>query len=209
MIYLIGGPPRCGKTTLARQFAEQVQCSWFPVDYLSTVIEGYIPESELPSRYPSLDVPRNNDVRYAHYSAAQIIDNYRTKAHSTQPGLRWFIEYARSDRRAFVLEGYHIEPRYVRELHDALGEETVRAVFLYREDVTDIAASLRKGTDPEDWALRLTRDEATFPRIATMISRYGAWFRDEAARHHCVAFNMDHDFAYQLNQALHYLQREQ
>ena len=33
MIYLIGGPPRCGKTTLARQLARIVQSPWLQTDH--------------------------------------------------------------------------------------------------------------------------------------------------------------------------------
>lgn len=41
MIYLVGGPPRCGKTTAARRLAERLCCSRLPVDYLTTALMGY------------------------------------------------------------------------------------------------------------------------------------------------------------------------
>ena len=205
MIYLIGGPPRCGKTTLAERFAATIRSSWLSVDYLSTVVSGYIPQDELQSRYPSLEVPRNNDLRYARYTAAEVIDNYCTKAATTWPGLRWFIEYALGDGRDFVLEGYQVEPRFVQELQNAEGHERIRAVFLYREDVSDIAESIQKGTDPNDWALRTTHETSTFERIASMIGQYGGWFRDEAIRYGFATFNMDHNFQGQLVRAMDYL----
>jgi hypothetical protein len=53
MLYLIGGAPRCGKTTLARQLAQALGCSHVPADYLGTAFANYIPISELPQRYPA------------------------------------------------------------------------------------------------------------------------------------------------------------
>ncbi len=81
----------------------------------------------------------------------------------------------------------------------------MRAVFLYRQDVNHTVASLRKGRDPNDWVLRHTREVATFHRIAAMTSLYGKLIHDEAERCRVVSFNMDHDFAGQMDRALRYL----
>lgn len=37
MIYLIGGPPKCGKTTLAKQLAKKLGIQWVATDTLEVI----------------------------------------------------------------------------------------------------------------------------------------------------------------------------
>jgi 2-phosphoglycerate kinase len=97
MIYLIGGPPRCGKTTVARRLARSVGCSWVAGDWLSQAFSAYIAEDDIrPEEQLDLgpNVPSNsrNDVRYARYSATEIIIYYRAWAARTWPGLQVFVD---------------------------------------------------------------------------------------------------------------------
>jgi len=41
-LHLIGGAPRCGKTTLARRLAQALGCSHVPADYLGSAFANYI-----------------------------------------------------------------------------------------------------------------------------------------------------------------------
>ncbi len=40
MIYLIGGPPRCGKTTLAKEMSKKLEIPWISSDALEVVVKG-------------------------------------------------------------------------------------------------------------------------------------------------------------------------
>jgi 2-phosphoglycerate kinase len=202
MIFLIGGPPRCGKTTLAGKLAAALGCSWLPCDYLGSAISRYVPIEQREELFPSMGIGESNDVRYAQLSADEMIVGYRTKARTTWTGLQALIEYAIADERDFVLEGFHIEPGFARQMAMAHGVEAISAVFLYREDIEDIVAGLKRGEGKNDWVRRNTREEVTFRRIATMISRYGQAIREEAARERFPAFNLDHRFDAQLDAAL-------
>ena len=42
MIYLIGGPPKCGKTTLAKRLSKSLGIPWVSTDTLQCVIKPYI-----------------------------------------------------------------------------------------------------------------------------------------------------------------------
>lgn len=43
MIYLIGGPPKCGKSTDARRLAHHTGAAWLPLDSVESVIYHYLP----------------------------------------------------------------------------------------------------------------------------------------------------------------------
>jgi 2-phosphoglycerate kinase len=199
VIYLIGGPPRCGKTTVAGQLAGLVGCSWLPCDYLGSVIRCYLPEEEREMRFPSMDAGGNNDARYTMFSAAEMIAGYRTKARTSELGLQAVIEYAIADERDFILEGFQIEPGFARRMATTFGETRIRSVFLYREDTDNIVAGLKPGAGPNDWVRRNTHEEATFRKIAAMISEYGRVIRAEANTHRLPAFNMDYHFHAQID----------
>jgi 2-phosphoglycerate kinase len=205
MLYLIGGAPRCGKTTLARHLAQMLGCSYVPADYLGTAFAHYIPVSELPQRYPAWGTA-TVDERFATYTAAQIIVNYRTKAATVWPGLRAFCEYALMQRHPMVLDGYQLEPRFIHELIEAYPQHSIAAAVLTRTQAARIRADLARTTDSEDWVGQSTTQPITFSRIAEMVSQYSQFFSAEAARYQLASFDMDAGFHDQIAQAVAYLQ---
>lgn len=201
MIYLIGGPPRCGKTTVARRLAGVVGCPWVQTDYLETAFAASVPPGAYAPHALDLgaDVPRgsHNDVLYATFSTAEIIARYRALARRAWPGVRAIVEYALFDEEDFIIEGYHIEPAVVRQFlatADPGNAEEVRAAFLIREDLGDILASVRRGGHKNDWVLTKTQQEATFERIARMIAQYSTIVRAEAERSGLPVFTVDGEF---------------
>jgi 2-phosphoglycerate kinase len=191
MIYLIGGPPRCGKTKAAQRLAALLPCSWVSVDSLATVIAAYIPEDEQERRYPDMAGDKSNDERYALYTPAAMVARYQTRAATVWQGLRAFIDHAQRHERDLILEGYQIEPRFVREVTPVGSDTGIRAVFLYKRDCGRILAGLKQNADKLDWARHQTRDDATFHKIAEMISTYSTYVYAEAAKYGLVSFSMD------------------
>lgn len=109
MIYLIGGPPRCGKTTLSRKLSEQLGISCIPADYLMSVMSPYIPKEDvkerLPRWYARVKTEKSNDRLYAEYKPQEIVDFYLTEAGTYWPGINNFIQYALHDNQDFIIEG--------------------------------------------------------------------------------------------------------
>ena len=212
MIYLIGGPPRCGKTTVARRLAGAVGCPWMQTDWLESAFSAYFSPGEYePLRLdPGPNVPRDrrNDVVYSTFSAAEIIAYYRAMAERAWPGVRAIVEYALFDEEDVVIEGYHIDPALVRRFLAAADPGTAREVqtaFLVREDRADILASIRRGGHKNDWVLSKTRQEATFERIAEMIVQYGRAVWADAERAGFAVHSVDGDFDRQVARAVELL----
>ena len=74
---LLGGPPRCGKTIVARRLAGETGSAWLQTDYLEAAFAASVPagESAPPELATGPGVPRErrNDAVYARYSAAEIV----------------------------------------------------------------------------------------------------------------------------------------
>ncbi len=207
MLYLIGGAPRCGKITLARQIAKMRCCTRVPADYLGTAFTNYIPATELQDRYPDWQTA-TVDERYDRYATSEIIANYRTKAATTWPGLRDFLIYALHDHHKMVVEGYHLEPAFVQELCTSYQQFPIHAIFLYRTQSEQLQIDLQRSTDPQDWVLRSATTPATFERVAAMVCQYSAFFQAEAQTYGFPLCSMDGPFTSRIARAVTLMGRE-
>ncbi|MCX6712881.1 MAG: AAA family ATPase [Candidatus Vogelbacteria bacterium] len=209
MIYLIGGPPKCGKTTLAKKLATEYQIPWISADTLQNIVWVCTPEEKRPELFPHSFLRReSNDELYSKYSAKQIVENYITQGKTTYDAISMVAETYLTDEDDFIVEGYQITPEVVNRIFEKFGREQVKAVFLVKYDEHKFVQDIHKSTTPNDWVLRKTKEAATFGKIAKMIAEYSRYFEDEAERLGFQVFNMDEDFKEQLSRIEQYLKNE-
>ena len=204
MIYLIGGPPRTGKTTLAAALAQRTVCPYFSIDHIAQVIVPYIAEAEhatrLPLRVARQETRFSNDLFYEKYSTEQAVDLYLRQAETYWPGIENFINYAVQDDHSLVLEGWQILPHRLRDVISR--PDRMRIVFLYKRSAAGIAAGLRAHVSENDWVRKNTEREDTFNAIARMISSFGAMIERDAAADGFRAVNTDQEFAATIDRTL-------
>ena len=206
MIYLIGGPPRGGKTTVAEALAKEKSIPYFSIDHVASVIWPYIPESEysraFPLRTAGEETNYSNDVFYAKYSSQEIVGFYLRQAQTYWPGVENFIKYALRDEHDLILEGWQLLPCFIRSVITPENREQQKLLFLYKTDVEDIVAGLKASRVKNDWVIRNTKNESTFTAIAEMISCFGSYIEAEANKYNLQALNMDSDFKQKIKGAL-------
>ena len=208
MIYLIGGSPRCGKTTVAKKLALKSHTPWFPADYLASAVSQYISEEERADKFPLSNIRKqnnSNDFLYSNYSPSEIVKFYDIQAETAWLGLKAFIEYSVHDKQDFILEGYQIQPKLLSQL-DKETQKNIRPAFLYKKDKLDIEASMKKGTESGDWLIAHTKKESTFAKVAEMVSIFGDKTAIEAKECNMPLFNMDGDFDKKVEEVVNTLQ---
>ncbi len=199
MIYLIGGPPKCGKTTLAKKLSDKYRIPWISADTLQNIVWAYTPKEKHSTFFPhSYLRGDSNDEFYSQYSPQQIIENYIAQGKTTYDAISMMAETYLTDKDDFIVEGYQVTPEIVNTVFKKFDREHIKAVFLVKYDEQKFIQDIHKSTTPNDWIIRKTKDEATYGRIAKMISEYSHYFDTEAKKYEFNIFSMDEDFDKQL-----------
>lgn len=207
MIYLIGGPPKCGKTTLAKTLSQETGISWVSTDTLQNVVKSYINQDEYVGKFPASEQRgESNDEKFSLNSTMGIIDAYRQQAETVFAAIDMFANSEITDGNDFIIEGYHIEPVFVAKLNENYPGK-IKSIFLIKLDREKFVQDIKKSTTPNDWIIARTKDEKTYSKIADMVCEYGKVFKQESEKHNLKVLNMDNDFNNQINTGIEFLKK--
>ncbi|HBU06719.1 MAG TPA: hypothetical protein DEB09_01415 [Candidatus Magasanikbacteria bacterium] len=210
MIYLVGGPPRCGKTTLAKQMSKKFRLPWISTDTLENVAGAYWTKEELIKNRPYSELRRrdgdkSNDTFYEKYSAKKIISVLKGQSLPIFKAIEMVAVCEITDGNDYIIEGYHITPDTANRLVKKYGEEKVKVIFLTKQNAVKFARDVKKSSTPNDWLLVLTKKKETFLKVGKMIAEYSKYFEIEAKKYGFKVFNMDNNFFKQISKAIDYL----
>jgi 2-phosphoglycerate kinase len=212
MIYLIGGPPRCGKTTLTKLLSSKLGIHWVSADTLESIAlvsiktwPGFSYETHYAEAFPKNILRREsgggNDEMYALYSAEEIAQAYIKQAEVSWPAIETMITCESQEGHDYIIEGFQITPEFV----STLDKDLIKAVFIIKKDAVEISMGLQKNSAKNDWAVQKTKNPETFLKIGQMISTYGSYFEQEAEKYEYPVFNTETAFHAQIELAATYL----
>jgi len=205
MIYLIGGPPKCGKTTLAKKISKLKNIPWVSTDTLQCVVKSYLNKKDFLKKFPaSCQRGKDNDEKYSKYSTDEIIKAYQQQAKTSYKAIEMFAICEIIDGNDFIIEGYHIEPELVAMLN-LKHPDKLKSIFLTRADERKFIGDIKKSTTPNDWIISRTSDETTYKKIAEMVCEYGNFFEREIDKYDFNVLNMDNDFDNRIEEAIKFL----
>lgn len=194
MIYLIGGPPKCGKTTLAKRLSKELSTPWISTDTLQSVIKLYIDENLIDEKFPaSAQRCDSNDEKYTTYSSDEIIKAYQKQTLTVLPAIDNFIASEIADGTDHIIEGYHLVPCAVDHIKRAYPND-VKNIFLVRTDKTSLLEDFKKSTTPNDWIIERTQNDETYVKIAEMIAQYSEIYSEAAQKFDFETISMDKNF---------------
>jgi hypothetical protein len=108
-LYLVGGAPRVGKSSLAHRLLELDGIPWLPTDVLRTVLRRVLPQFDAVDQDP-VDALLLAELMYPHVEQA--------------------AEVCAEEAERFLIEGFELSPSFVARLQAALGQTEVRGCFL-------------------------------------------------------------------------------
>jgi len=202
MIYLIGGPPKCGKTTLAKKLSKTKNIPWVSTDSLQCAVRPYLSEEDFPKFFPAT-VQRcdTNDEKYFKYSVTEIIKAYCQQAKTIYQAVDMFIACEIADGNDFIIEGYHIEPSLIAKLNKKYPSK-LKSVFLIKSDENKFVDNINKSATPNDWIIAKTNNRSTYNKIAKMVCKYGKIIKKDTKKYDLKILNVDNNFDKQINKLI-------
>ena len=188
------------KTTRSAVLAKKLQIPYFSIDHIASVIPPYIPYERQDESFPLRALRQKK--RTTTMIASSRHTRQKKSSVSINDRLRPFgQEYVISSttrlrtNTTLILEGWQLLPRFLAEIPLWYNRsDNVQIQYLYKTDVEDILSGLKANDQVNDWVLRHTREDASFIRIAQMISCFGKTIEREASELRFEAINMDCDF---------------
>ncbi len=208
MIYFIGGPPRCGKTTFAKTMSKKCGIPWISTDMLQVVSGEYMSEQEWNKSHPYSLLRRKlktNDAFYNKLTPQKIVSVLRRQARQTFRAIDMAAICEINDGNSYIIEGYHIEPSLAFKLTKKYGQKNIKAIFLVKYNAEKFAVDVHKSTTPNDWLIVGTKKKETFLKVGRMVSLYSGWLKKEAGKYGYKVLSMDDNFKKRLDAAKQYL----
>ena len=109
IVYLLGGAPRVGKSSLAQRLLAVDGIPWLPTDVIRTVVRRVAPDVDAVDQDP-VNAVALAEVMYPHIERA--------------------AEVCAEEANRFLIEGFELAPSYPMRLQAALGGTEIRACFL-------------------------------------------------------------------------------
>ena len=181
MLYILGGAPRSGKTTLSRRILREKLIPYFPIDSLV----GALKEGA-GSPYVNHEVP------------------FIPKAENLWPLTKHLFAYFIWNEDAYLVEGDPILPKQVKELED--DGKKVRACFLGFTKISPLEKlqMLRKyGKGKKDWTNDIADDPLTY--VLGKMIEFSQYLEKECAKFGYKYIDVSDDFLGGHDEAFKYL----
>lgn len=175
MVYLIGGSPRCGKTTFARRLAYQKRIPGVSTDLLRHAEKVYVPEAEWPVRFPQAD--------WKTRPAIETLEAEIQESKTLWLGNRRFIGALLKHRQDYVIEGVHLLPELVQELSVPENADRLKVAYLVKTDLAQIVQGFEKVDKQADWLLRDVTTAEELRRAADVVRVKSFYFQNEAMKY--------------------------
>lgn len=177
-IYLIGGAPRVGKSTIMKQFIQQNPMCAISTDSVREVLKGVLSENDNPDLFKASLGPLHapHHIRAMKEDPESLIPAYIRHFDTVWKSVEDLIKCNLNNEQDTVIEGTAILPKNVADLpYDH------KVVFVTNlEDQTDIMLAHAQKHDHDWLSLHVEETIVAFANFAQSLNRY---FYDQAVEY--------------------------
>lgn len=181
MIFLIGGPPRVGKTIISSEIQKSYALSVVSTDTLGAVLESVLSPDAAPDLFVFdrfHEMPVAEQEKLIRQDPAAHIEVVRKESHVVWKAVEAFIRREYEEGRDALVEGVAVLPELMSQIDDI----PHRAVFIgnqgqkHKEDIKKYAAE-----NDHDWMRDLS--DAYIDAFALFVGRMSAYIEQEATKY--------------------------
>ena len=189
MIFLLGGPPRVGKSIISSEIRKKHAVSVVSTDTLCAVLENILSPDVVPdlfvfSTFNEMSIAER--VKLITKDPAELIDYVRKESHVVWKGVEAFIRRENDEGRDALIEGVAVLPELMSKLEDI----PHRVVFIGNQGENH-KENIKKSTEENehDW-MRDVSDQY-ISAFAMFVKRMSAYIEQEAKKYGFEYIEMD------------------
>jgi 2-phosphoglycerate kinase len=189
MIFLLGGPPRVGKSIISSEIQLKYAVSVVSTDTLGAVLENILSPKAAPDLFVFSkfnEMPMAERVKLMLTDPAELIDYVRRESHVVWKAVEAFVRRENDEGRDALIEGVAVLPELVSQLEDI----SLRVVFIgnqgddHKENIKKFAAK-----NEHDW-MRGASDQY-IGAFAVFVKRMSVYIEQEAKKYGFEYIEMD------------------
>ena len=189
MIFLLGGPPRVGKSIISSEIRQKHAVSVVSTDTLGAVLETVLSPESAPDLFvfdKFNKMPMAERVKLITNDPAELIDYVRKESHVVWKAVDAFIRRENDEGRDALIEGVAVLPELVIRLENI----PHRVVFIGNQGENHKEKIKKSAEENEhDW-MRAVSDQY-ISAFAMFVKRMGAYIEQEAKKYGFEYIEMD------------------
>ena len=189
MIFLLGGPPRVGKSIISSEIRQKCTVSVVSTDSLGAVLEDVLSPEEAPGLFVFSkfnEIPMADRVKLIMNDPAGLIDYVREESYVVWNAVEAFIRRENDAGRDILIEGVAILPELMSQIEDVHH----RVVFIGNQGKNHKENIKRSAEENEhDW-MRDVSDQY-ISAFAVFVKRMSAYIEQEAQKYGFEYIEMD------------------
>jgi 2-phosphoglycerate kinase len=189
MIFLLGGPPRVGKSIISSEIQQRHPVSVVSTDSLGAVLEKVLS----PESAPDLFVfdrfnkkPVVERVKLITKDPTELIDYVRKESHVVWKAVEAFIRRENDERRDLLIEGVAVLPELVSRLENI----SHRAVFIGNQGENH-KQSIKKSVEENEHDWMRGMSDPYISAYAMFVERMSVYIEQEAKKYGFEYIEMD------------------
>ncbi|MBI9047330.1 MAG: hypothetical protein JEZ06_22775 [Anaerolineaceae bacterium] len=189
MIYLLGGPPRVGKSIISSEIRRKCALSVVSTDTLCAVLENFLSPIAVPDLFVFSkfhELPIAEQVKFILKDPAELIEYVRKESYVVWKAVEIFIRRENEEGRNILIEGVAILPEFMSKLEDIPHQ----VVFIGNQG-EDHKENIRKSADDNEYDWMRDASNQYIDAFSMFVKRFSGYIEHEAKTYGFMYIEMD------------------
>jgi 2-phosphoglycerate kinase len=189
MIFLLGGPPRVGKSIVANEIRQKHAMSVVSTDTLGAVLQNVLSPEVVPNLFvfdKFNEMPMTERVKLITKEPTELIGYVRKESHIVWKAVEAFIRRENDEGRDALIEGVAILPKLISQLENI----PHRVVFIGNQGENH-KENIKKSAEENDHDWMRNVSDQYISAFAMFVKQMSAYIEQEAKKYGFEYIEMD------------------